>query len=192
MDAVHLVFSFYVTMSENTPTPDEQQNAPQAVIEKVSRDALGNLEVRVKGRTDPVKDARVSRCFPWSLPDTYISIRDGDGKELTMLHSLDELDPQSRAVIEEELHDKVFNPVILRVMEHKRDFGASSKRDFGVRSFSVETNRGEVTFHIKSRDDVRILSPVRALFRDPDGNIYEVPNLAALDEHSRKVMEEYF
>jgi hypothetical protein len=192
LDAVHLVFSFSATMSENTPDAAGQQNAPQAVIEKVSRDGLGNLEVRVKGRADPAKDARVSRCFPWSLPDTYISIRDNDGKEITMLHSLAELDSNSRAVVEEELRDKVFNPIILRVVEHKRDFGASSKRDFGVRALTVETDRGEVTFHIKSRDDVRILSPVRALFRDPDGNVYEVPNLAALDEHSRQVMEEYF
>ena len=179
-------------MSENTPNIAGQEKPPQPVIEKVSRDALGNLQVRVKGRADLVANARVSRCFPWSLPDTYISIRDGDGKEITMLHSLAELDNNSRAVVEEELRDKVFNPVILRVVGHKRDFGASSKRDFGVRSLTVETDRGEATFHLKSRDDVRILSPVRALFRDPDGNVYEVPNLAALDEHSREVMEEYF
>lgn len=175
-------------MSENNTA----SAPPRAVIEKVSRDALGNLEVRVKGRAEPAKDARVSRCFPWSLPDTYISIRDNDGKEIVMLHSLAELDPESRAVVEHELRDKVFNPVILRVIEHKRDFGASSKRDFGVRALTVETDRGEITFHIKSREDVRLLSATRAIFRDPDGNIYEVPDLAALDEHSRKVMEEYF
>ena len=156
----------------------------KGVIEKIWRNESGQLVANVKGREAPVTDARVARCFPWSLPDRYIAIRDKDGKELALLQTLAELDPASRAVVEQELHDKVFKPAITRVIAHKSEFG--------VISITVETSRGEVTFQIRSRDDVRALSPTRALFRDADGNTYELADLNSLDPASRKILADYF
>jgi len=152
-------------------------------IERVVRNEIGQLVVHVKGRDEPVVDARVARCFPWSLPDSYISIRDKDGKEIVLVKELAELEPASREVIEQELRDKVFNPKIRRVVDYKSEFG--------VTSITAETDRGTVTFQLRSRDDVRTLSPTRALFRDADGNIYELADLNALDSASRKRLEEY-
>jgi len=154
------------------------------VIEEVRRNEAGQLVARVKGRETPLTDARVARCFPWSLPDRYIAIRDKDGKEIALLETLAELDPASRAVVEAELREKVFNPAITSVVDHKSEFG--------VISITVETNRGRVTFQIRSREDVRVLSPTRALFRDADGNTYELADLNALDPPSRKILADYF
>jgi hypothetical protein len=158
--------------------------ADSGIIEKVWCNEVGQLVAHVKGREAPVADARVARCFPWSLPERYIAIRDKDGKELALLETLAELDPASRAVVEQELEDKVFKPTITRVVDHKSEFG--------VTSITVETHRGRVTFQIRSRDDVRVLSPTRALFRDADGNTYELTDLRALDPASQKWMGEYF
>jgi hypothetical protein len=126
----------------------------------------------------------VARCFPWSVPETYISIRDKDGKEIALLNSADDLDAASKAVLLRELKDKMFAPKILRVTDYKDEFG--------VISLTAETDRGTVTFQIRSRDDVRILSETRALFRDADGNTYELPNLNALDAAGRKYLQGYF
>jgi len=158
--------------------------AENGIIEKVSRNEIGQLVANVKGREVPVVDARVARCFPWSLPDRYIAIRDKDGKELALLDTLAELDAASRTVVEQELDDKVFKPAITRVVDHKSEFG--------VTSITVETHRGRVTFQIRSREDVRVLSPTRALFRDADGNTYELADLDALDSASRKILADYF
>ena len=144
----------------------------------------GNWWCSIDGRAEPVVDARVARCFPWSLPDYYVAIRDKEGKELALLATLDDLDAASRQVVREELADKVFNPKIHRITDHRNEFD--------VISITAQTDRGEVTFQIRSRDDVRMLSDTRALFRDADGNTYELTDLNALDPASRKWLEDYF
>jgi hypothetical protein len=155
-----------------------------AAVKSVWRNEAGQLVVHLDGRGEPVVDARVARCFPWSLPEAYIAIRDKEGKELALLRTLDDLDPASRAVVHRELADKIFNPKIHRITDHRNEFD--------VISITATTDRGEVTFQIRSRDDVRLLSDSRALFRDADGNTYELTDLAALDPASRKWLEDYF
>lgn len=154
------------------------------MIESVAYNELGQLVVRVKGREAPVAEAKVARCFPWSLPDSYIAVRDKEGKEVALLKTLDELDSGSRDVVIRELRDKVFIPRIRRVVEHREEFG--------VTSITVDTDRGVVTFQIRSRDDVRPISDRRVIFRDADGNSYELHDLNSLDSASRRCLQEYF
>ena len=45
----------------------------------------------------------IVRCFPFSTPDSWISLRDRDGTELGLLPTLDGLNTQSRALVEEHL-----------------------------------------------------------------------------------------
>ena len=156
----------------------------EAAVEKVELNPAGQLVVHMRGGREPVVDARVARCFPWSLPDGYISVRDADGKEIALLQTLDGLDDASRQVVEQELADKVFNPKIRRIVDYRHEFG--------VTSITAETDRGRVTFQIRSRDDIRILSRTRGLFRDADGNTYEMEDLDALDAQSRKWLQDHF
>ncbi len=97
---------------------------------------------------------------------------------------LDELDDASRELAEAELADKIFNPKILRIVSHKREFG--------VTTLHAQTDRGRVEFQFHGRDDIRILSPTRALFRDVDGNTLELPDITQLDPLSRKFISRYF
>jgi hypothetical protein len=171
-----------------TPT-DKTEPAPPSpgsggAVKSVTRNEAGQLVVQLEGRDGPVVDARVARCFPWTLPDAYIAIRDKEGRELALLRTLDELDEQSQTVVREELADKIFNPKIHRITDHRNEFD--------VISITATTDRGEVTFQIRSRDDVRLLSDRRALFRDADGNTYELSDLNALDPASRKWLQDYF
>ena len=164
---------------------EEVAAAPErARIERIERDEAGRLVVHLAGREEPLVDVKVARCFPWSLPGHYVSILDKEGKEIALFDTLDELEGENRAIVEEELAAKVFNPIIRRVVGHKHEFG--------VTSITAETDRGRVTFQVRSRDDVRTLSATRALFRDADGNIYELPDLTKLDRASRKHLDRYF
>ncbi len=163
--------------SDNKVDADERAtDGPR--IERISRDHAGKLTVHLAGEDEAIVDARVARCFPWSLPDGYISIRDSDGREIVLLDSLSELDDESRDIVACELHHKVFRPKITRVF--------SCRTEFGVTSISVDTDRGPVIFQLGSRDDVRLLSPTRALFRDVDGNTYELPDTEAIDADSQR------
>ena len=153
-------------------------------ITRIERNADGQLVAHLAERDEPVVDVRAARYFPWSIPDAYISIRDRDGREVAMLTTLDDLDPDSAEIVEAELRDMVFNPKILRVRKYTREFGVSS--------LEAETDRGDVIFQFRGRDDVRILSATRALFHDVDGNTYEVADLTQLDPASQKQLHPFF
>jgi hypothetical protein len=180
--------------NEPKPTPTGQTSKAgiatdrpdysDATLERLERNRAGQLVARLAGRADPVVDVQVARCFPWSLPDEYISLRDADGYEIVLFQSLDEVPGQLRESIEHELREKIFNPRILQILDFEHAFG--------VTSIHARTDRGDVRFEVRSRDDVRLLSATRALFRDADGNIYELSDLDALDAQSRRHLSNYF
>ena len=161
---------------------DEQENS--AALRKLERNSRGELVAHLAGRDEPVANVTVAQCFPWTVRDRLISVRDKEGKELVLLRGLDAIDPASREIIQDELRDKFFVPKVRRILDYNAEFG--------VVSISAETDRGEVMFQIRNRDDVRLLSPVRALFRDVDGNVYEVEDFSALDRSSRRDLEQFF
>jgi hypothetical protein len=156
----------------------------ESVVQSVALNELGQIVLRIVGREEPFMDVRVARCFPWSLPETYISICDKEGKELVLLRDLLHLPPESRELIRRELRDKVFSPRIQRVL--------SCKSEFGVTSITALTDRGEVTFQVRSREDIRILSPTRAIFRDADGISYELADIKSLDPVSQRHLRDFF
>jgi len=152
-------------------------------IAAVRRTASGSLVIQEAGTGRTIEDVRFVRCFPWSFPQEFIGVLDQDGREIALLDSLEELAPDVRAAIEEELRDKAFHPRVSRIVERKVEFG--------VASITAETDRGPVTFQVRSRDDVRMLAPNHLLLRDADGTTYEVADIEALDARSRKLLQEY-
>ncbi|MHC4562508.1 MAG: DUF1854 domain-containing protein [Planctomycetota bacterium] len=173
-------------MCYESETCDQQEAAKAAApcVERIERNDAGQLIVHLAGGGEPIIDVKLVRYFPWSLPSAYISVRDGEGREVVMLESLDDLDPASREVASRELEEKVFNPKITRILQHKREFG--------ITNVTAETDRGPVEFQFHGRDDVRILSSTRALFRDVDGNTYEIADLSQMDTASRRYLNRYF
>jgi len=156
---------------------------PAPRVTRLERNGLGQLVAHLEGAAEPTVDVVAARCFPWTLPETYVTLRTREGKEIALLKTLADLDEASRAVLEAELHDKVFNPKIRRILAHSREFG--------ITSITADTDRGTVTFEIRTRDDIRMLSSTRIVFRDADGITYEVADLTALDPVSRGFVDEY-
>jgi len=141
--------------AQNRTAADGQVDLRRARVQRIERNPAGQLVVHLEGCDEPVVDVHIARCFPWSVPDAYISVRNADDREVALLDSLDELDPDSREIAAAELRDKTFNPMIRRVLE--------CKDEFGISSITAETDRGKVIFQIHGRDDVRLLSATRAL-----------------------------
>ena len=162
----------------------EQENDSQQSLSGLERNSKGELVAHLEGADEPLENVKVARCFPWSLKDRYISIRNSEGKEVVLLKTLDAVSADIRKLIEEELRDKVFIPRIKRITKYSDEFD--------VVSITAETDRGPVTFQMRSRRDVRALSQTRAIFRDVDGNLYEVPDFNALDRSSQRHIEQFF
>lgn len=173
-----------MSAGQETSRNADDENVTPARIERIERNAAGQLIVHLIGRDEPIVDVTAARCFPWSVPESYISLRDAEGKELVLIKTLDKLDQASRRILNDELRDRIFNPKITAITDHKSEFG--------VTSITAETDRGRVTFQIRGSDDVRILSPKRALLRDIDGNTYELVDVTALAPKARMFLERYF
>lgn len=149
---------------------------------RLSRDEQGRIVLH-REDDEPLAGVRVARCFPWSLPDRYFSVRDPDGQEVWLIKTIDELGDESRAVIEQELTAQEFLPNITKVN--------SVVERFDVTAWDVETDRGPIELRIKHSEDVRMLESGRVVIRDHAGGLFAVPDLSQLDEKSQRLIEDH-
>lgn len=156
----------------HTPTPFTLQ-----------RNAHGRLELVLEGSILPEEVTPV-RAFPIAAPDEGLSLVGGDGHELLWVPRLAQLPAEARALIEEELAVREFVPVIEKI--------------HGVSSFSVpstwelQTDRGPARLQLKAEEDIRRLQGrTHLLIASADGVQYRVRDVAALDKHSRKLLERF-
>jgi hypothetical protein len=140
----------------------------------------GQLLLARPGR-EIATDVRIRRAFPWSSPDQHISIRSAEGNELMLIDDLQSLSSTQRQMIQLHLESASFIPRIGRVDE--------VDVRFGYQQWKVQTDRGPIEFRVQEREDIRFLPDGRFSLKDADGNIYELPALDQLDEHSRRQVE---
>jgi len=169
-------------MSDETENLDSTRCDEPAGL-RLWRDERGQLVLRRNPHDEPIAPVRLARCFPWSLRDRYISIRDKDGQELVLLESLDGVEPETRALIEQELDQQEFIPRITAV-DNVDD-------DYEVMAWKVRTDRGPIELQVKSNDDIRQLDDGRVIIKDHAGGKFEVRDLARLDARSRRLVEDH-
>jgi hypothetical protein len=146
----------------------------------LERDAWGRLVLKDEARTIAVEPVR---AFPISRPREGIALMDEHGREAEWIPSLDELPAGVREALEEELRRREFMPRIRRVVRVSGNVEPTT--------WDVETDRGPTRFVLNGEDDVRRLSEDRALVIDAHGIRYLIPDLAALDAHSARLLERY-
>lgn len=138
----------------------------------------GRLRLTVEDRSYlTVKPAWAS---PLSYPEKYLSLLDGKGKEITMVKEpAKELSRENWELIQEELRRRYLNGVVLKVLQANTEFGATY--------WTVETDRGLKEFVTQSlQENAQWLGPSHLLLVDVDGNRFEIPDINALDEESKK------
>ena len=79
----------------------------------------GALILKMDGQC--VKIAPPRRAIPLSAPDEFIVLSDEDGKEIGIIRHLDDLEPDSRQILAEELYEMYRATIIERVLSIKRD-----------------------------------------------------------------------
>jgi hypothetical protein len=122
------------------------------------------------------------RAFPFAVADQWISFCDSRGNEVHCLRSLAELDATTRQILEAELAHREFVPQIRRIHAVVEGGGSTEWR--------VSTDRGETRFELTSEDHIRRMGD-GVLIIDAHGIRYRIPDIRALDAHSRKILRTY-
>lgn len=117
------------------------------------------------------------RLFPVSNPDTYITLLDEDGVEKAVIRAFSDIDEASAAVIRASLEDYYLVPKILRIL--------SKAEKYGTLRWTVETDRGVISFDIRNRNhDISVTRSGFVRVRDANDNRYIIEDCNKLDKKS--------
>jgi hypothetical protein len=158
----------------HTPAPDF----------RLARNALGRLDYTAADGSR-FENVVPVRAFPIAAPLEGISIVSAEGKELVWVAHLDQLAPHERALVDDELASREFVPSIHKLLRVST-FSTPSTWD-------VQTDRGPTQLVLKGEEDIRRLPGNRArlLITSGHGIVFLVPDLMALDKHSKKLLERF-
>ena len=146
---------------------------------RFSRSPRNQLIITLNGTE--YTDLNVRRAFPLEDAQRYIGFFLADGTELGLLKNLDDLDPDSRQYLMEELEKDYFRPVILEIPK--------IEEDFGVVHIDIVTSNGPRHIQIRGiRSNIRMLARNRALIEDVDGNRYELRDWNLLPKLTREIL----
>jgi hypothetical protein len=124
-----------------------------------------------------VRVVHVHRCFPWSEPGRFLSLRDGDDEEVILIESLDGLDGGSRAVLEAALVEAGFVLEVTSILD--------VEEEVEIRRWQVETRQGTRSFQTRLDEWPLEVPGGGIVIRDVAGDLYHVARPDDLDERSR-------
>ena len=127
-------------------------------------------------------------CFPVSDNTEFLSVRDATDEtvpELGIIEDWSQLPPESRDAVAAELGLHYFVPEIRQVF--------NVKEELGFLYWTVETDKGRKEFVMRNSviHYAREVSPGHWLLIDVNEARYEIPNVAALDAHSQKLVQRF-
>lgn len=143
--------------------------------------AQGSL-LKIRHGAGTWSDCHIALCRPLIAPGGMGLVYDKDGKELAVLEGLETLDAVSKKALQSSLRLRSLNARVTAVTALAHQYGAVHCK--------VETDRGPREFVIKGlTENVRWLSDTRIIITDVDGNRFEIPDMSALDETSRDLLD---
>ena len=147
----------------------------------LERDAWGQIVLTDSGGQKFVGVA-ILRAFPISDAGHWVSICDAQGHEIACIENLADVPPGIRAMLEEELAQREFVPLVTRIFSATKEEPSQWK---------VQTDHGPTTFQINSEDDVRRLEPYQASILDSHSVRYLIPDVRQLDATSRRILDHF-
>jgi hypothetical protein len=122
-------------------------------------------------------------CFPWTMPDRYVFLKDDKHKEVVLLDDLSPLTDDERKLVLEEISQKNFVPKIEKI--------SSIRRELDLFHWIVHTAAGDRSFMTNRHEAPRSLTGGRVLIRDISGDLYLVEDYKKLDPKSLKMLWMY-
>jgi len=125
-------------------------------------------------------EVKVFQCFPWSGPARFISLRDFDDNEVTLVENINDLDVLSRQALERALIAAGF---VLEIVALE-----SVEEDFEIRNWKVKTLQGKRTFQTLLDESMRKVPGNGVLIEDVAGDLFYIRDPATLDKKSQKLL----
>lgn len=169
MSAAHIAHEAHIDMARAEHIELRRDSAGRLVM----RDAAGREHTGVL----PV------RAFALTAPDEGLAIVNAEGRELAWIDHLDNLAPATHALILEALAPRELTPVILRIRSVSSVVTPST--------WEVATDRGDTRFVLKAEEDIRHLADGALLITSAQGLNLRIPDRAALDRGSRKLLDRF-
>lgn len=132
------------------------------------------------GRDGVERAVSVRRCFPWSEPGRFVSLRDHEDEEFALVADAAALGHESRQALEEALVEAGFVLEVTRVLE--------IEEEVEIRRWHVHTRQGPRRFVTRLDDWPRALPGGGLLLRDVAGDLYHLADPARLDRESRELL----
>lgn len=149
---------------------------------KLTRDAAGQLQF-MNGDGAVFDSINLVRAFPISAADEGLSIISKEGHELAWIPRLIEMPDQIKTLIEAELAQREFMPVIQHINQVS-SFATPSIWD-------VTTDKGSTQLTLKAEDQIWRLKNNQLLITDKNGVNFMINNVEQLDKHSRKLLDRF-
>lgn len=149
---------------------------------QLHRDAYGRL-VLIDENGERHEGVVPVRAFPIAAPDDGIALVNSEGHEAGWADRLSDLPAAERALIEEELASREFMPTIEAILAVS-SFACPS-------TWQVRTDRGPAEVLLKGEEDIRRLPQGRLLIADSHGIQFLIRDPAALDRHSRRLLDRF-
>jgi hypothetical protein len=143
----------------------------------LERRADGQLHAR-RGDTHAV--VHVRRCFPWSDPAKFISLRDAEDEEFAFVADPCELHGDARAALEAAIAEAGFVFDVTAVLD--------IEEEVELRHWSVQTLQGDRRLQTRLDEWPRVLPGGGLLVRDVTGDFYRVADPSRLDRKSQSLL----
>lgn len=177
-------------MSDNTTIQQMEQEVEEMTSlrylnrenAKFSRTEGGFVRLEYEGQT--WERVQVIRLFPFTEPECFISIRTVEerSKEIGVIASLQDVDKDTRKMLNEQLNLHYFTPLIEKIMDIKDEYGYAY--------FHVLTDRGECRFTINMGGNAVVrLTDSRLLITDLDENRFEIRDVFALTPKEQRKLD---
>ena len=148
----------------------------------LQRDAFGRWTLTLPDGT--IHHAVIAvRAFPVSDAQGGAAMMDNEGHEIIWIPHIKELSPALQTQVLQALNEREFLPEILQ-LQSVSSFATPS-------TWTVQTNRGTTQFMLKGEEDIRRLTGTVLLINDAHGVQYMIRDLAAMDRHSRKLLDRF-
>jgi len=123
----------------------------------------------------------VLRAFPLSEPDRFLSVRDGENKEVGLIVDPAGLSDENRKLVRSELVRRYLVPAVIRIL--------SAKERFGTVDWEMETDRGMCKLTTRNlRENVQRPAPGRIIISGVDDNRYDIRDIDELDLKSQQLL----
>ena len=126
-------------------------------------------------------ELELHRMFPITGLTKYIALMDSEGNEIAIIRDINDLMPESKAVVENCLREYYMIPRITRFIK--------MSEKFEIWMWTAETDKGICTFEIRNHlTAIKPLYDGRVLIKDANDNRYEIPDVTKLDKKSQKLI----